>query len=111
MKIYCDENIEAGIVEGLRRRNLQVVSARDRGDLGKSDEYHLQRASRLGAVIVTHDTDLLKIAHRWNQEGRRHRDILYAHPLRLSIGQCIRMIELVAQLLSQQEMENHIEFL
>ena len=46
MKIYGDENIEAGIVEGLRRRNLQVVSAQDRGDLGKSDEYHLQRASR-----------------------------------------------------------------
>jgi len=111
MKVYCDENIESAIIEGLRRRGIEVISAKDIGDLGKSDEYHLERASKLGAVIITHDVDLLKISHHWNQEGKEHQGILYAHPLDLSVGECIRMVELVTQVLTEEEMKNHIEFL
>ena len=111
MKIYCDENIESAIVAGLRRRGIEVISTRDTGDLGKSDEYHLKNASELEAVIVTHDVDFLKIAHQWQQAGKGHRGILYAHPLDLSPGECIRMVELVTQVFTEEEMENHIEFL
>ena len=111
MKIYCDENIESAIVAGLRRRGIEVISVRDIGDLGKSDEYHLKNASELEAVIVTHDVDFLKIAHQWQQAGKGHRGILYAHPLDLSPGECIRMVELVTQVLTEEEMKNHIEFL
>ncbi len=111
MKIYCDENIESAIVAGLRRRGIEVISARDIGDLGKSDEYHLENASELEAVIVTHDVDFLKIAHQWQQGGKEHKGILYAHPLDLSPGECIRMVELVTQVLTEEEMKNHIEFL
>ncbi len=111
MKVYCDENIELAVVEGLRRRGIEVISVRDRKDSGRSDEYHLKHASEIGAVILTHDTDLLKIAHRWSQEGRIHKGILYVRPLDLSIGECIRMVELAAQVLTEKEMENHIEFL
>jgi len=111
MKIYCDENIESAIVAGLRRRGNEVISARDTGDLGKSDEYHLKNASELKAVILTHDVDFLKIAHQWQQGGKEHKGILYAHPLDLSPGECIRMVELVTQVLTEEEMKNHIEFL
>jgi len=111
MKIYCDENIESAIVDGLRRRGIEVISARDTGDLGKSDGYHLKRASELEAVILTHDVDFLKIAHQWRHEGKGHKGILYAHPLDLSLGECIRRVELVAQVLTEEEMENSIEFL
>jgi len=54
---------------------------------------------------------LLKISHHWNQEGKEHQGILYAHPLDLSVGECIRMVELVTQVLTEEEMKNHIEFL
>ena len=111
MKIYCDENIESAIVEGLRRRGIEVVSVRDTGDLGKSDEYHLKRASELEAVILTHDVDFLRMAHQWQQGGKEHKGILYAHPLDLSLGECIRLVELVTQVLTEGEMKNHIEFL
>lgn len=111
MKIYCDENIESAIVEGLKRRGIEVISARDTEDLGEDDEYHLKRASELGAVILTHDVDFLKIAHQWRQEGKKHKGILYAHPLDLSLGECIRRVELITQVLSEEEMEDYIEFL
>lgn len=31
MKIYADENIELSVVEGLRRRKIEVVSAKELG--------------------------------------------------------------------------------
>ncbi len=45
MKIYADENVERSIVEGLRRRKIEVVSARELGYLSKPDEFHIYLAS------------------------------------------------------------------
>lgn len=111
MKIYCDENVEAAIVEGLRRRNIKVISARESENLGKSDEYHLEFANKNGAIILTHDIDFLKLAHQWNTEKKEHKGIIFAHPQHISIGECIRRAELVTNFLSEEEMRNHIEFL
>ncbi|MBI4687927.1 MAG: DUF5615 family PIN-like protein [Nitrospirae bacterium] len=43
MKIYADENIEFSIIEGLRRRKIDVFSARELGFAGKSDEFHIRK--------------------------------------------------------------------
>ncbi len=64
MKIYADENIERSIVEGLRRRKIEVVSARELGYLGKPDEFHLKKAFEMQAVVLTYDVDFLKMANR-----------------------------------------------
>ena len=58
MRIYADENIEHPIFEGLRRREINVISAVELGCRGKSDEFHLKKAAELEAVILTHDVDL-----------------------------------------------------
>ena len=62
MKIYADENIERSIIEGLRRRRIEVFSARELGYMGKSDEYHIKKAYELKAVILTHDVDFINMA-------------------------------------------------
>ena len=36
MKIYADENIEKSIIEGLRRRKIEVVSAKELGYAGQT---------------------------------------------------------------------------
>ncbi len=108
MKIYADENIERSIVDGLRRRKIEIVSARELGYLNKSDEFHLKKASELNAVILTHDTDFLRMASNPNI---KHNGIIFAHPKNVSIGQCIRDVELIVNVLTDREMENHIEFL
>jgi predicted nuclease of predicted toxin-antitoxin system len=64
MKIYADENIERSIIEGLQRRKIEVVSARELGYVGKPDEFHIKKASEIKAVILTHDIDFLRIASR-----------------------------------------------
>ena len=64
MKIYADENVERSIVEGLRRRRIEVVSARELRYIGEPDEFHIKKASEIKAVILTHDVDFLRIASR-----------------------------------------------
>ncbi len=108
MKIYADENIERSIVEGLRRRNVEIVSARELGYIGKPDEFHIKKASGLNSVILTHDIDFLRMASRPDSS---HRGIIYSHSKNISIGQCIRKVELIASILTDKDMKNHIEFL
>lgn len=52
MVIYADENIEEAIIQGLRRRGIEVISVREEGYIGKDDEFHLQKAKQLGAVVL-----------------------------------------------------------
>ena len=111
MIIYADENVEEAIIQGLRRRNIEVVSVRERGYVGKDDEFHLQRAKQLGAVVLTHDADFLALAHQWRSDGHEHHGILYAHSQNISIGECIRRVELLVHVLTERDMKNHIEFL
>ncbi len=108
MKIYADENIERSIIEGLQRRNIEVVSARELGYLGKPDEFHIKKALEMRAVILTHDIDFLKMA---SNQGVDHGGILFSHPKSVSIGQCIRGVELIVNILTDKDMFNHIEFL
>lgn len=44
MKIYADENIERSIIEGLRRRGIEVISAIELGYAGKPDAFHIKKA-------------------------------------------------------------------
>ena len=108
MKIYADENIELSVVEGLRRRKIEIVSAQELGYLGKADEFHIKKASEIKAVILTHDIDFLKIA---SNPDIKHSGIIFSHQENVSIGQCIRGVELIVNILTDKDMENHIEFL
>ncbi|WP_333655477.1 DUF5615 family PIN-like protein [Dissulfurispira sp.] len=108
MKIYADENIERSIIEGLRRRGIEVISAIELGYAGKPDAFHIEKASEIKAVILTHDTDFLRLA---SNQATQHHGVIFAHPESISIGQCIRGVELIASILTAKDMENHIEFL
>jgi len=106
MKIYADENIERSIVDGLRRRRIEVISASELGYMGRLDEFHLKKASEMKAVILTHDNDFLIMADSFDHSG-----IIFAHSKNVSVGRCIRGVELIVSILTDKDMKNHIEFL
>jgi hypothetical protein len=61
--LYADENVDRRIIQGLRRRAVDVLTAQDasmRGTL--PDVQHLEFALGSGRVLLTGDTDLLAIA-------------------------------------------------
>ena len=108
MRIYADENIERSIIEGLRRRGVEVISSVELGCSGKPDEFHIKKASELKSIILTHDIDFLR---RASNHEVNHNGIIFAHPKNVSIGECVRKIELISNVLTDDDMKNHIEFL
>lgn len=57
MRFYLDEHIPKGVVEGLRRRGVNVFTVQEAGRSGDSDEKQLAFPAREGRVLVTFDDD------------------------------------------------------
>lgn len=106
LKFYLDESVNIALVNGLRRRGVDVVSAKEAGNLGLSDEEQLAYAGDNGYVIVTHDADFLSMAM-----DSVHKGIAYAHKQKYTIGELIRQLKLLWEIAEQKDMANHVEFL
>ena len=106
IRLYTDEDVQGVIVSALRLRGVDVLTTKEAGMLGASDEEQLARAGSRGRVILTHDDDFLRLHARQIQ----HSGIVYAHQ-RTPIGEVIRGLMLVHQVLDAASMRNHVEFL
>jgi predicted nuclease of predicted toxin-antitoxin system len=84
IKFYTDEHIPKAVIRGLRARGMDVLTTKEAGMLGASDEEHLNLALLQGRVMFTHDTDFLILSAR----GLEHAGIVYVHQ-HSSIGEMI----------------------
>jgi len=53
--LYFDEDVSVGIVENLRTRGFDVLSVRDAGVLGRSDDEQMLYAVSQKRAMVTHN--------------------------------------------------------
>jgi predicted nuclease of predicted toxin-antitoxin system len=107
IRFYLDENVQVTIADQLRRRGIEVVTTRDLDALGDSDENHLARASEMGYVLCTHDTDFVRLA----AQGIPHKGIVFGRLGDHSIGDWVKHLALIHGVLAPEEMENHVEYL
>ena len=84
LKLYMDEHVPSAITNGLRERGIDVRTVQDDDLLGESDPNLLDRATELGRVLFTRDTDFLEEAHRRQQEHIEFAGVVYAHQLQVS---------------------------
>jgi hypothetical protein len=108
---YFDQHAPAAIAHALRLRGVDVIQAFADGYDRAEDERLLVRATTLGRVLFTQDEDLLALAHRYQTENRHFAGVVYAHQMRVSIGQCIADLEIISKASSAEEMANRVEFL
>lgn len=64
VRFYMDEHIPRQITSGLRARGIDVLTAQEDRKEGTPDPLLLDRATKLGRVLVTQDEDFLVEAHR-----------------------------------------------
>lgn len=71
----------------------------------------LDRAAELGRVMVSFDADMLREVAQRQQEGVPFAALVFAHPSRISVGECIRDLEMIAQAGERRDMLNLVIYL
>ena len=97
LPFFLDQHVPRAIALGLRLRGVDVVTAAEVGAAELDDSALMDRASELGRILVTFDDDLLAEANRRQQGNLAFSGLVFAHPLRVPIGVCVRDLELIAK--------------
>ena len=109
--LYMDENVHRAVTSGLRLRGIDVVIAQDDGFGKTPDPEVLDRATELGRPLFSQDDDLLEEAHLRQASGIPFSGVIYAHQLHVSIGDCVRDLELIASTAEIEELAGTVIFL
>jgi hypothetical protein len=106
-----DHHVPRAITNGLRLRGVDVLTSYEDGASELRDPALLDRATELERVLFTQDDDLLTEATQRQRLGQAFHGVIYAHQLRISVGDCVRDLELVATAAEPSDMTGQTLFL
>jgi len=106
IKFYMDEHVPPAVTHGLQLRGVDVLTTQDAAMLGAEDEAQLHLATGQERVLFSQDEDFLAL-HR---KGLPHAGIAHA-PQHTSIGDMVRGLLLIHDVLTSEEMRGRVEFL
>ena len=109
--LYMDENVPLPITNGLRKRDVDVLRAQEDNHQNTPDTVILDRAMDLQRVVFTQDEDFLAIANRRQQEEVNFAGVIYAHQQKVTVGDCIRDLEIVAKVNEPEDLVNCVQYL
>src|SRR3990172_6463090 len=109
--LYMDHNVPRAITDGLRARGVDILTAFEDGTSEMDDSELLERAAALGRVLFTRDYNLLQEATKRQRNRVPFNGVIYAHQLRVSIGMCVRDLEVIAKVRKYDDLQNRVEFL
>jgi hypothetical protein len=106
-----DVHVRRAVTEALRRRDVDVMTAQDDDTVQFPDPALLDRARELGRVIFSQDDDLLREAGRRQERRESFAGVIYCHQLRITTGQAVRDLEMIAKVYEPADLENRVEYL
>jgi Domain of unknown function (DUF5615) len=106
-----DEHVHRAITVGLRLRGVDILTVQEDERTGFADPLILDRASELQRVIFSQDADFLTEAARRQSEALNFSGVIYSHQLLVSIGDCVRDLELIAKAANLQDFANCVYYL
>jgi predicted nuclease of predicted toxin-antitoxin system len=106
VRYYFDEHVASAVAKGLRRRGIDVLTVPETRTMGGEDPDQLALANRLGRVFFTHDADHLNLA----AAGQAHSGIVFASR-QMPVGDSIRALILIHQVLTAEDLIGKIEFI
>jgi hypothetical protein len=108
---YLDVHVPRAIAVALRPRGVDVLTAQEDGSTELDDGPLLKRASEMDRILVSQDEDLLREGTRLLERRETFSGIVYGHQLRVTIGQMVADLELIAKVTSREEWRGRIEYL
>ena len=106
--LYFNHHMPRPILDGLRARGIDIITAAEDGYARAADEALIERATQLGRVLVSEDKDFLVITDRWLQAGRDFAGFVYAPRRYTRYGQPIRDLELIAKVYEPEDVRNTV---
>ncbi len=106
-----DVHVRRAVTEGLRLREVDVLTAQQDGARIYDDHELLDRATSLGRVLFTQDDDLLREAKNRQKTGEAFGGVIYAHQLNITVGECIADLELIAKATDSSDWANQTLYL
>ena len=111
IRLYMDGHVRREVTVGLRMRGVDVLTAQEDGAATLPDAELLTRATELGRVLFSQDTDFLREAAARQDSGFAFSGVVFGEQLALTVGRCIRDLELIAKVYDPPDIANRIEFL
>lgn len=109
--LYMDEHIHGAITTGLRCRDVNILTVQEDNRTGRSDSIILERAIELQRIVFTQDQDFLVEANRRQVEAIYFSGVIYAHQRIVTIGDCVRDLEILAKACDLEDLVNLVQFL
>ena len=110
VRLYCDEDVSAGIVENLRQRGFDVLSARDADRLHLDDAAQLAFAVAEQRALLTHNRYDFEQQHtRYLAEARPHYGIILAMRRPSDSAVVVRLLALLNSV-TGEEMINQLRY-
>jgi predicted nuclease of predicted toxin-antitoxin system len=106
IRFHLDEHLSPRIATALRAVGIDVSTALEQRMLGWSDEQHVVWARQQERVVVTDDVDFLKLA----SQSVDHAGIVFCRRTRHSMGEIIRFLRLVHDVMEPREMTGRVEY-
>lgn len=107
IRFHLDENVPAAVASALRNRGIDVSTTPEQGLLGADDPVHLEFALHDGRVIFTQDADFLRL----HTAGAPHAGIVYGQQDQCTIGSIVRMLVLLYECSTMEDMRGRVEYL
>jgi hypothetical protein len=111
ISFYFDEHVPFPIVQALRRSRVDVLLARDDGHDNTPDPVVLNRATELGRVVFTQDTDFLREAHARINRGSEFAGVIFAPQMAHMNARYARDLELIALAGEPNDFRSRVEYL
>jgi predicted nuclease of predicted toxin-antitoxin system len=111
LAFYVDEHVPKPITNGLRIRSIDVLTVQEDGRAKADDLVVLDRAAELDHLLLSFDADMLREVTRRQQQGIPFATLIFAHPSRVSVGECIQDLEMIAQAGDRHDLLNQVIYL
>ena len=95
VRLYFDHNVNRAITQGLRIRDVDILTAFEDRAHRLSDPELLDRATELERVLFSSDEDLIAEAHRRQRANEHFAGVIFA-PQSCPIGAVIEDLEILA---------------
>ncbi len=107
IRFHLDEHVDPDIARALRQHNIDVTTTVEAGLRTATDPDQLEFVRQEARVLVTHDADFLRLA----TQGIDHPGIAYCHKSARSLGEIIRSLILIYEVLTPEEMAGRVQYL